>query len=235
MNALKHGLRARSFGILPEEDQAEWAQHVADLRQGYGPVDAAEEKLVTAIAVAMWNEIRADRTLVETMAEIPPRRAGRSHGTNMQEPENARSLGTAIRYMTAAGMATQRAQRAFLAHRKAKQAGLILPAAEPEAIPANQNCTNEFPALSAPAEAMAPESPKYTNELPPKPTLAAAAPVAAECTNDFHHADASHHLPEPPPAGPDRATEASAPAAPLNRHQRRRLEALTRQAQRRAA
>ena len=76
MNALKHGLRARSFGILPEEDQAEWAQHVQDLRQGYGPVDAAEEKLVTAIAVAMWNEIRADRTLVETMAEIPPRRAG---------------------------------------------------------------------------------------------------------------------------------------------------------------
>ena len=117
--------------------------------------------------------------------------------------------------MTAAGMATQRAQRAFLAHRKAKQAGLILPAAEPEAIPANQNCTNEFPALSAPAEAMAPESPKYTN--------------------DFHHAGASHHLPEPPPAGPDRATEASATAAPLNRHQRRRLEALTRQAQRRAA
>ena len=143
MNALKHGLRARTFGILPEEDKAEWAEHVADLRAGYGPVDAAEEKLVTAIAVAMWNEIRADRTLVETMAEIPPRRAGRSCGTNMQEPESARSMGTAIRYMTATGMATQRAQRAFLAHRKAKQAGLILPAAEPEAIPANQNGTNE--------------------------------------------------------------------------------------------
>ena len=83
MNALKHGLRARTFGILPEEDQAEWAEHVRDLRQGYGPVDAAEEKLVTAIAVAMWNEIRADRTLVETMAEIPPCRAGRYHGTDM--------------------------------------------------------------------------------------------------------------------------------------------------------
>ena len=94
MNALKHGLRARTFGILPEEDQAEWAQHVQDLRAGYGPVDAAEEKLVTAIAVAMWNEIRADRPLVETMAEIPPRRAGRSYGTDLQDPENARSLGT---------------------------------------------------------------------------------------------------------------------------------------------
>ena len=142
-NALKHGLRARSFGILPEEDQAEWAEHVRDLRQGYGPVDAAEEKLVTAIAVAMWNEIRADRTLVETMAEIPPCRSGRSHGSDLQEPENARSLGTALRYMTAAGMATQRAQRAFLAHRKAKQTGLILPAAQPAEAPANQNCTNE--------------------------------------------------------------------------------------------
>ena len=104
---------------------------------------------------------------VETMAEIPPRRPGRSHGTNMQEPENARSQGTAIRYITATGMATQRAQRAFLAHRKAKQAGLILPAAEPEAIPANQNCTNDFPALSSPAEAMAPESPKCWGGWPP--------------------------------------------------------------------
>ena len=130
MNALKHGLRARTFGILPEEDKAEWAEHVRDLRAGYGPVDAAEEKLVTAIAVAMWNEIRADRTLVETMAEIPPRRAGRSCGTDLQEPEHARSLGTAIRYLTAAGMATQRAQRAFFQHRKAKRDGLILPAAE---------------------------------------------------------------------------------------------------------
>ena len=89
MNALKHGLRARAFGILPEEDKAEWAEHVRDLRAGYGPVDAAEEKLVTAIAVAMWNEIRADRTLVETMAEIPPCRPGRSHGTNLQEPRHA--------------------------------------------------------------------------------------------------------------------------------------------------
>jgi hypothetical protein len=169
MNALKHGLRAREFGILPEESKAEWAEHVQDLRQGYGPVDAAEEKLVTAIAVAMWNEIRADRTLVETMAEIPPRRAGRSCGTDLQEPEHARSLGTAIRYMTAAGMATQRAQRAFFQHRKAKRDGLLLPAAEPAELPANQNCTNEFPAapdrpLALPAPA-GPESPNCTNEF----------------------------------------------------------------------
>ena len=127
MNALKHGLRARNFGILPEEGHAEWAQHLQDLRHGYGPVDAAEEKLVTAIAVAMWHEIRADRTLVETMVEIPPCGPGRSHGSDLQEPEHARSLGTAIRYLTAAGMASQRAQRAFFQHRKAKRDGLLLP------------------------------------------------------------------------------------------------------------
>ena len=34
MNALKHGLRAREFGLLPEEDPAEWAEHLADLRAG---------------------------------------------------------------------------------------------------------------------------------------------------------------------------------------------------------
>ena len=65
-----------------------------------------EEKLVTAIAAAMWHEIRADRTLAETMAEIPPACPGRCHGTDLQEPAHARALGTAIRFMTAAGMAT---------------------------------------------------------------------------------------------------------------------------------
>jgi hypothetical protein len=160
MNALKHGLRARSFGILPEESPAEWAEHVSDLRAGYGPVDAAEEKLVTAIAAAMWNEIRADRTLVETMAEIPPRRPGRSCGTDLQEPEHARSLGTAIRYMTAAGMATQRAQRAFLQHRKAKRDGLIVPMAEaPAEPPANQNCWGGWPPTASVCQVVAVRSP----------------------------------------------------------------------------
>ena len=86
--------------------------------------------------------------------------------------------------MTAAGMATQRAQRAFLAHRKAKRTGLIVPAppelAEP---PANQNGTNESTpepdrplALPAPAE---PNSQKCTNELPaPRQPRPAPDPLA---------------------------------------------------------
>src|SRR4051795_748312 len=112
MNAVKHGLRARTFALLPEESAAEWAEHLAELRQGYGPVDATEEKLVAAIAVAMWNEIRADRTLAEVLVAIPPLAPGRPCGGDLQEPGHALSLNTALRYLTAAGMATQRAQRA---------------------------------------------------------------------------------------------------------------------------
>ncbi len=213
MNALKHGLRAREFGLLPEESQTEWAEHLADLRRSLDPVDAAEEKLVTALAVAMWNEIRADRSLVETMAEIPPKRPGRSHGTDLHEPEHARSLGTALRYMTAAGMATQRAHRAFLAHRKAKQAGLVLPAAEP-AESVNENCTNELRTAAAPDAAT-----ECTNEFPPADRRKeAAAPTATGRTHDVAH------RPEGQPA-----------ATPINRHQRRRLEALARRTRRRAA
>jgi hypothetical protein len=171
MNALKHGLRAQEFGLLPEESRAEWAEHLADLRHSLAPEDPAEEKLVTALAVAMWNEIRADRTLVETMAAIPPKRAGRSHGTDMHDPDHARSLGTAIRYMTAAGMATQRAQRAFLAHRKAKAARLILPVAEP----VREECTNELP----PPALVVPPSPGAAT------VAAAIRPATTECTNDF--------------------------------------------------
>ena len=82
MNALKHGLRAREFGLLPEENRAEWALHVRDLRAGYGPVDATEEKLITAIAVAMWKEIRADRVEADVMARSHrPAPAGRTAPT----------------------------------------------------------------------------------------------------------------------------------------------------------
>ena len=141
-NALRHGLRARTFGILPGEDQGEWNRHLDELRQGYGPVDDTEVKLVEAIAAAMWNEIRADRTLAEVMVAIPPLDEGRPHGGDLQVPAYALSLSTALRYMTAASMATQRAQRAFLAHRKAVRDGLLGPeTAAPRA--ANENCTNE--------------------------------------------------------------------------------------------
>ena len=160
MNARKHGLRARAFGLLPEDDPAEWTRHVQDLEAGYGPVDAVETKLVDAIAVAMWRELRADRFEAEVLTDIAPRCAGRSHGSDLQVPDHAAALATALRCQGSAAMATRRAMRAFLEHRKARQAGLLLPARTRE--PEPQECTNDLPAVlgrtlpAAPPPAVAP-------------------------------------------------------------------------------
>ena len=50
--AVPHGLRARAFGLLPEERAAEWAAHVAGVCAGLRPTDALEEQLATAFAAA---------------------------------------------------------------------------------------------------------------------------------------------------------------------------------------
>ena len=165
MNALRHGLRAREFGLLPEEDRAEWAQHVRDLHAGYGPVDATEEKLVTAIAVAMWKEIRADRFEAEVLTDILPRSKDRSHGSDLQVPDHAAALTTAIRYQGSAGMGARRAVRAFLEHRKAKQTGLLLPAAACTREPEMTKDTNELSA--APLGHTLPPSPPPGEPPPP--------------------------------------------------------------------
>lgn len=165
MNALKHGLRARGFVLLPEEDPAEWAEHQADLRRCLAPVDAAEDQLVTALAVAMWHEIRADRTQAGVLTAMP---LDAGHRRDLADARNRLSLGTAIRYASAAGMATQRAHRTFLAHRRAKKQGLILPARA--AAPAE--CTNDFtPAEPAPAN--------RTNDFPQPRRLPEPDPLAA--------------------------------------------------------
>jgi hypothetical protein len=183
MNALKHGLRSRGFGLLPEEDPAEWAEHLADLRRDLRPVDPTEEKLVAALAVAMWKEIRADRAEAGVLTRMATDAA---RFRDLGERRNALSLGTAIRYATAAGMATQRAHRAFLAHRKAKQAGLILtaaPAAE------RAECTNDFAQnLAKPA----PVAKKRTNEMPaaaPRPDLDPLRPLRARIERLLDDAD----------------------------------------------
>ncbi|MGD9510683.1 MAG: hypothetical protein AB7I59_25125 [Geminicoccaceae bacterium] len=167
MNALRHGLRARGFVLLPEEDPAEWGEHLADLRHDLAPADATEDKLVSALAAAMWNEIRADRTEAGVLTAMPL--AGR-HGRDLKDARNRLSLGTAIRYASAAGMATQRAHRAFLAHRKAKKQGLIRSVAATAA-----NYTNDF----APAPAPEPAPANRTNDFPPARRLPEPDPLAA--------------------------------------------------------
>ena len=178
-NARRHGLRAQEFGLAPHEDPAEWGRHLAVCEQGYGPADEHERNLVHAIAAAMWNEIRADRMMAEVMARIPPGAPGHGFGSDAQEPAHALSLGTAIRYQTAAGMAAQRAQRAYFAYRRARLEGLIQPrptAAEP----ANQNYTNELPAgTNEPGGAPGNGTDDLRRQSAPQPILALRARLDA--------------------------------------------------------
>ena len=170
MNARRHGLRARTFGILPGEEQAEWAEHLADLQAGYGPVDDTELKLVEAIAAAMWNEIRADRTLAEVLAAIPPlgpRPAPRRRPAGAP----ARALLEHRPALLDRRLDGQPARPARLPRPPQGQArtGLLVPepAAPPDA--ANENRTNENMAAAA----------KCTNELPPGAPPPAVAALRA--------------------------------------------------------
>jgi hypothetical protein len=60
-NALKHGLRAQKYVVLPEEDAAEFAGLEAALIEELAPVGALQAVLARRIAVAAWRLARADR------------------------------------------------------------------------------------------------------------------------------------------------------------------------------
>jgi hypothetical protein len=121
------------------------------------------------MAAAAWKETRADRMEAEVLADIPPRAAGRSHGSDLQVPEHRASLAIALRYQAGAGSAFRRAWRTFLELRKAKQAGLVVPLAEAELAgaadrprlpdPEHGKCTNELFPVPADDGADAPAAP----------------------------------------------------------------------------
>jgi hypothetical protein len=209
MNALKHGLRARRFFLLPEEDPAEFSSFVADIRSAYTPEDAVELGQVEAIAVAMWREIRADRIEGETMALNKPANKEQSHGTDLYRRQECVALTTALRYRTQAQMETRRATDLFWRHRKARLAGLLEAPAEaaeaaraPAAEPASC-CTNEFPPdppppaatpepppaagpEPAPAAAPEPRTDEFPIEaLPPGMTVEAVSALLEACTKEF--------------------------------------------------
>src|SRR5262245_15935994 len=60
-NALKHGMRAEKYVVLPDEDAAEFAELEAALLEELAPVGALQTVLVRRVAVAAWRLIRADR------------------------------------------------------------------------------------------------------------------------------------------------------------------------------
>ena len=100
-NALKHGLRAQKYLVLPEEDGAEFAALEAALLEELAPVGALQTVLARRVAVAAWRLARADRLEVELFEER--RLANSSLGLALiRDGNGTRSFETLLRYRGAA-------------------------------------------------------------------------------------------------------------------------------------
>ena len=61
LNALKHGLSARTAVLLPDEDPVEFAAFEAALSQEMAPAGPLQVLLARRVAIAAWRMLRCDR------------------------------------------------------------------------------------------------------------------------------------------------------------------------------
>jgi hypothetical protein len=103
-NALKHGLIAATFTILPGEDGAAFDELEARLAARYRPACEVAAHLVQRLASVMWRQYRADRLEAEVLA-LPADRGGGGRERNAERTRAppARRCGTAERTRAARG------------------------------------------------------------------------------------------------------------------------------------
>jgi hypothetical protein len=211
-NALKHGLRAQKYLVLPDEDGAEFAALEAAMIEELAPVGALQAVLARRVAVAAWRLARADRLEVELFAERRYDTAGAGLAL-IRDGNGTRSFETLLRYRGAAMAEFWRALRTLKAlqaeqareGRQAIESGLAAAAhpAKPAAQPpiAHRPRPNEperravsapeplleyvLPDRPAPAALHEPAAPWLPNE-PESGAVGQAASVTAARTNPKH-------------------------------------------------
>ena len=113
-NALKHGMRAEKYVLLPDEDAAEFAGLEAALIEELAPVGALQAVLARRVAVAAWRLARADRIEAELFEERCY--AGGGPGLALiRDGNGTRSFETLLRYRGAAMAEFWRALRTLKA------------------------------------------------------------------------------------------------------------------------
>jgi hypothetical protein len=96
-NALKHGLRAQKYVVLPSEDAAEFGALEAALIEELAPEGALQSVLAQRVVAATWRLERAERLEAELFAHN--HLAGRSLGHALiRDGNGARSFDTLLRY-----------------------------------------------------------------------------------------------------------------------------------------
>jgi hypothetical protein len=137
-NALKHGLRAHKYVVLPDEDAAEFAALETALIDELAPQGVLQSLLAQRIARAAWRLDRADRLEAEVLEAR--RYDGAGPGLALIRDGNAtRSFDTLLRYRGAALAELMRSLRTLEALR-----------AEPAARPARAAALATAPAPGAP-------------------------------------------------------------------------------------
>jgi hypothetical protein len=149
-NALRHGLRAQKYLVLPEEDAAEFAALEAALLAELAPVGALQTVLARRVAVAAWRLARADRLEVELFEERGYTNA--SPGLALiRDGNGTRSFETLLRNRGAAMAEFWRALKTLKAL-QAEAKSIEQPAASAYALQASTRCSPRPLAAHAPNE-----------------------------------------------------------------------------------
>jgi hypothetical protein len=163
-NALKHGLRAQKYVVLPEEDAGEFAELQAAMIEELAPVGALQTVLARRVAVAAWRLARADRIEVELFAR-------RSWGADanpgialIRDGNGSRSFETLLRYRGAAMAEFMRALKTLKAL-QAEQAAEAGPALEAHSVDRHPKAQPTRPAARPPlARRPQPDEPERNPE-----------------------------------------------------------------------
>ena len=193
-NALKHGMRAQKYVVLPEEDADEFAGLEAALFTELAPVGALQAVLARRVAVAAWRLARADRIEADLFEErnIP----GGSPGLAMiRDGNGTRSFETLLRYRGAAMAEFWRALRTLKAL-QAERAVATDPALEAHPLEVQP----KPPAARRPlAHRRQPDEPERGAWRPPE-YLPSAPPASVRAL----HEPAAPWMPNEPETGPAR-------------------------------
>jgi hypothetical protein len=132
-NALKHGLRAEKYVVLPDEDRDEFAALEGAFIDELAPAGALQRVLAGRVARAAWRLMRADRLEVELFEE----RGYGERGVGLaviRDGNGTRSFETLLRYRGAAQAELWRALRTLKALQAEQAATPAARAAGPAAV-----------------------------------------------------------------------------------------------------
>jgi hypothetical protein len=198
-NALKHGLRAHKYVMLPQEDAAAFAALETTILAELAPEGALQTLLAHRVAVAAWRLERADHLEAEVL-EFRSYDDANAGLALIRDGNATRSFDTLMRYRSAAMAEFMRSLRALKAL-QAEQADVLEQAAGAQVV--------EMPPRQprAPAQVACRPAP---NEPERRPLNQYVIPDQAGPGRALHE-PAAHWLPNEPEPGRDRHEVAAAP------------------------